>query len=401
MSSQNPPAANPAPNASDTPDTPDRLALRCRAEAAAAHEAIGAASNDQDLPPALLQKTLHELRVHQIELELQNEELRHAQLELETSRARYLDLYELAPVGYCSVSESGLLFQANLTLVNLIGLVRSNMRSLLFSHFVHQADQDRWYQMRRQLLDSAAPQTTELRLRHVDGASVWVQLTATLAPVDAGQQLLHIAVSDISKLKQAQEDLRRSQQTLARSNTDLRRFSEVTAHHLQEPARRMASFADLLARQLAGKFDNPEVQMSLDFIAQQARYQKNLLRDVQRYLAAEQPLGPLAPVDATVVVAQVLEILAERVATSAARMTVGELPPVWFDAPRLSDVFELLIDNALRYGAAPAKPAAELVTQPVRPELVTQPVRPELVTQPVRPELVEGSCQKHGSTSSP
>ncbi len=60
-------------------------------------------------------KVLHDLRVHHIELELQNEELRRAQAELEASRARYFDLYDLAPVGYCMLSEKGLILEANLT----------------------------------------------------------------------------------------------------------------------------------------------------------------------------------------------------------------------------------------------------------------------------------------------
>ncbi len=257
--------------------------------------------------------------------------------------------------------------QANATLATLLDVPRSALVQRPFSDLVARADQDIWYRLRRHPLGPDMTHAVELRLRQGAGAragacggegpSVWVQLTATVSRDDVNQPVLHIAVSNISKLKQAEQDLRCSQQTLARSNADLRRFSEITAHHLQEPARRMASYADLLGRQLAGKHDDPELQMSLDFIAQQARYQQNLLRDVQRYLAADQPLGQLEWVDASAVAAQVVEKLADRLAASGACLTVGELPPVWFDAARLGDVFELLIDNALRHGAGPAKPA--------------------------------------------
>ncbi|HSY29615.1 MAG TPA: PAS domain-containing protein, partial [Burkholderiaceae bacterium] len=77
------------------------------------------------LSPEAVGHLLHELRVHQIELEMQNEELRESQMALDAARERYFDLYDLAPVGYFAISEHGLIRQANLTAASLFGLVRS------------------------------------------------------------------------------------------------------------------------------------------------------------------------------------------------------------------------------------------------------------------------------------
>jgi PAS domain-containing protein len=76
------------------------------------------------LSPAALRQMFHDLRVHQAELEMQNEELRAAQAALDTAQARYFDFYDLAPVGYLRVNARGLIEQANLTTASLLGMAR-------------------------------------------------------------------------------------------------------------------------------------------------------------------------------------------------------------------------------------------------------------------------------------
>ena len=78
----------------------DATELRRQAEASFRELAAAAPEDPAGLTPEATRALFHELQVHQIELEMQNEELRRAQLELDTSRARYFDLYDLAPVGY-------------------------------------------------------------------------------------------------------------------------------------------------------------------------------------------------------------------------------------------------------------------------------------------------------------
>ena len=74
--------------------------------------------------------------MHQVELEMQNEELRRAQLELDATRARYFDLYDLAPVGYCTLSEQGLILEANLTAASRLGVARDALAQQRLTSFI-------------------------------------------------------------------------------------------------------------------------------------------------------------------------------------------------------------------------------------------------------------------------
>ena len=184
----------------------DNTGLRQRAEALAAQSSdlIGV------LPAEVARQMVHELRLHQIELELQNEELRAAQAELDASRARYVDLYDLAPVGYCSVAEAGEIVAANLTLAAMLGAERDALLKTVFARLLFKDDQDCYHQFRKQLVANGDAHFCELRLRRSDGAPIWVHLAASFA--EEGQATeLRIVLSDISARKQSEVLLRQSE----------------------------------------------------------------------------------------------------------------------------------------------------------------------------------------------
>lgn len=161
---------------------------------------------------------IHELRVHQIELEMQNQELRRTQEELEASRARYFELYDLAPVGYLTVSEAGLIRGANLRASEMLGTPRVDLVGMPFSRFILPAYQDTHYLHRRRLLAAGGSQVYELRLARADGAPFWARLEASVAIEEGSPQagdatrVLRIALSDITAaVEQADRALRESE----------------------------------------------------------------------------------------------------------------------------------------------------------------------------------------------
>ena len=185
------------------------MTLRELAEKVALENAAASTENVSQLSSEEIRKTLHNLRVHQIELEMQNEELRQAQLERDVAQARYVDLYDQAPVGYCSLDGDGVVLQANLTAAGLLGIKRDELLEQPVSRFVLQEDQDVFYLLRKKLLISGLPQQGELRLMKSDGAPFWAQLTATLGQDEAGARQLRVVLIDISERKAAEEQLRK------------------------------------------------------------------------------------------------------------------------------------------------------------------------------------------------
>src|SRR5687768_11329566 len=121
-------------------------------EGMAPREAQLRAQVEARLPPApqtggAIEELLHELQVHKLELEMQNEELRRAQLALEESRDRYMELYEFAPVGYLTLSGEALISEVNLTGAMLLGEDRKKMLQRRFSRYVAPEDRDRYHRL--------------------------------------------------------------------------------------------------------------------------------------------------------------------------------------------------------------------------------------------------------------
>jgi PAS domain S-box-containing protein len=182
--------------------------LRSRAEAKVLKNRAVVPKSQLPMPHAKAQKLIHELQVHQVELEMQNEELSRARTELEVARRHYFDLYHLAPVGYCILSREGLVLEANLTAVNMLDLALSTLVRKPVSRFIFKEDQDIYYLHLKQLYETNRSITCELRMVKKDGTLFWVQLTS--APPDAiegegREPAWRVVLSDITERKRVEE----------------------------------------------------------------------------------------------------------------------------------------------------------------------------------------------------
>ena len=168
------------------------------------------------------QRLIHELRVHQIELEIQNEELQRASIEREANRAKLRELYDFAPLGYLTLSEHGLVQEANLTCAAMLGTDRSSLMKARFSQFILPQDQDAFYRFRARLLQKEDNQSCDLRLVRAPGHVFWATLNGTLAQGPTGGPRFRIVISDTTARHTSETLLRESEEkyaTLFRSLT--------------------------------------------------------------------------------------------------------------------------------------------------------------------------------------
>ena len=179
----------------------DGTGLRRRATDLAWRDAIKSQQQLEALSPEETRLMLHELRVHQTELEMQNDELRRAQGDLEAAQARYFDLYDLAPVGFCTLSKEGGILQANLTAAMELGVARGTLIKQFLTRYILKEDQDTYYLLRKQLLESGAPQSCELRMLKGDGTHFWAHITATAGHEFDNTPAFRVVILDITHRK--------------------------------------------------------------------------------------------------------------------------------------------------------------------------------------------------------
>ncbi len=185
---------------------------------------------------------------------------------------------------------------------------------------------------------------SEHRVRHKDGHWVRVLGRGKIVEWDGTGNPVHAVGTalDITERKQIEDKL-------ARAHAELQQFTHIAAHHLQEPARRLVSFVQRLRTQIPIELLNEDATASLHFIEQGAIRQSTLVRDIQLYLAADQPRSMVEKIAVSPVIANLLEHKASLMRETGAQVDYNDICSVYIDRPRLKDIFSISLDNALRY----------------------------------------------------
>ena len=331
--------------------------LRERAEQAVRRKPPLSAMDFNSLSPELMRQTLHELQVHQIELQMQNEELQATQIRLDKSRARYFDLYDLAPVGYCTVSEQGSITEANLAVASLLGLSRVHVVNQPISRFVHRAHQNRYYAYRNQVMSTGTARTCELQLVKSDGSTVWVTMTTTTVIEDNGALVLRMVLGDTTARKQMDQLLQDQNTALDearhvadKANHAKSDFLSSMSHELRTPLNAILGFAQLIG----ADSPTPTQKKSLDQILLAGWYLLDLINEILDLALVES--GKLSLELVPVALAGVLHDCRTMIEPQAHQRSITlRYEPldanflVLADGIRLKQVLINLLSNAIKY----------------------------------------------------
>ena len=307
---------------------------------------------------------IHELEVHQIELQMQNEELLRARQEVDESRKEYAELYDSAPIGYVTVNKEGVIVRANLRASDMLRTSKKAPVERGFSNFVHSEDHRAYFSLIREVANGkAAERAGEVRLLRTKSVPFYVQIEVAASRDGSGQFTgWRIAFVDISGRKRAEEEKEKYAKELERSNRELQDFAFIASHDLQEPLRKIQAFGDMLRKHFASALG----QQGSDYVERMTRAAgrlQDMIRGLLEYSRITTKGRGFGPADLGQIVQGVLSDLEWQVRKNGATVTVEDLPIIEADPHQMRQLFQNLISNALRFhGEEPS--AIKIYSQP-------------------------------------
>ncbi|MHC4442222.1 MAG: sensor histidine kinase [Planctomycetota bacterium] len=281
-------------------------ALRRRAEETLAktREAIAT------MPVEDVQQLVHELQVHQIELDMQNEELRNTQIELEAAKDNYCDLYDFAPVGYLTLDRMGVILEANLTAATLLKIERSNLINRKLSIFTVTSDQDILRQHLDRVFSERTRQVCEFQITNTDQMLIHVRLESVLAEDESGMQSrCRTAMIDISQRKRAEERLLHQIEVTQVSRLSiLNELAHQLANKLRQPLTAIQTYASACMRNIQANNPSTEsLQHDLGLIAPQVGRAVNIIQQMRNF--AQRKAHYKEPASINIIVSEAVDLM--------------------------------------------------------------------------------------------
>lgn len=296
--------------------------------------------------PENVDALIHELQVHQIELEMQNEELRDSRAQLEKLHEKYYDLYDFAPVGYFTLDLISKVIEVNATGANLFGFRKEKIIENFFKFYVTNESKESFQYHSNKALNEMEKQTFEIGLIRKNGIIFDAHIELLPYFEDKNRPfnsaiLLKMAVVDITEQKRLERELKRS-------NQELKQFAYVASHDLQEPLRTIASFTQLLAKRYEGKLDE-DADEFIDFIVEASVRMKQQIEDLLEFSRVMTRGGQFKKLKIKKVINEELDSLKTLIDENNAEISCDPLPEIYADPKQIARLFQNLITNAIKF----------------------------------------------------
>ncbi len=297
-----------------------------------------------------VERSVHELKVHQIELEMQLNELQKVQTELDISLNKYFDLYDQAPVGYLTLTQEGIVVEANLTASRLLGKDRIDLLEKPFSRCIIEEDQDVFYHCRRLIGKTREHQECELRMLGPENFPFWALLSTVLNNDENGELHFRVAISDITERKNTEEELIKADKRAQAANEAKSQFLANMGHEIRTPLNGLMGMTQLLA---ATELDEEQKELIAHLEISSAAL-LSVITDILDYSKIEAgkmkmediPFKPEKILQETV---NFFRISAAEKGLTLETVTDDEIPLLRGDPFRLRQVLSNLIGNAVKY----------------------------------------------------
>lgn len=332
-------------------ESPGEKSLRQRAE----EHLHGEAASFDTLSREETQRLLHELSMHQVELQLQNDELRSTQQELTAARDRYRDLYDFAPVGLLTCTTAGRIVQANRACERLLGLPRHALLAKSFADFVAENAMDDYHFFRQRLQSGETPLVVDLPMVRADGTPLWARIDVAaveeMPAHDAGQDTgYQMAVTDTTALHDLHE-----QQILL----------HIVSHDLGSPLTVIQGHLGLLDEMIGKPEQEAEMRESLTTMRRNTHRLGMMVKDLTELARIEGGQLQLnrKPIDLPLYIRTFLQRSTTIFDLGRIDLqTADNIPRVLADADRLDRILTNLLSNAQKY-ATPGTPIAIRVSR--------------------------------------
>lgn len=300
-------------------------------------------------------KLNHELSVHQIELEIQNEELIKAkenlEVAVEVAVEKYIELYDFAPTGYLNLSKQGIIIGLNHSASKMLGKERQLLIKNLFGTFITDETKQYYYRFLKEIFSSPGDQTCEVTLFRNGNPPIHAYLVGHVAK---DYRSCNVSMIDITARKDAEREKNELLHKLTVSNKELVEFAYVASHDLQEPLRMVTSFMQLLSIQYKDKLDD-NAHEYIQFAVDGAKRMYDLLNGLLAYSRVHTKGTPFIKVDSKNVLSNVLSNLAFLIKERKAEIKIDDLPQVYADETQLTQLFQNLIHNSIKFSTEPPR----------------------------------------------